>query len=65
MYTHSLVLNAITAIRRAIERGIDPRIDPDLQKYWLLIDEDMQELFISEIEGKHLTFENDTTKPTA
>lgn len=63
MYNYSLVLNAISVIRRAVEHGIDPR-DPDLDQYWKLIDEDMQKLFIEEFEnGQYLTLEKDTEDP--
>ena len=60
MYNYSLVQNALTILRKAIYDGKDPRIDPDLNKYWVLMDESTKELLISEITNQWLTVEENT-----
>ena len=60
MYNYSLVQNALSILRKAIHDGKDPRTDPDLNKYWILIDENNKELLISEMNDLFLTLEKDT-----
>lgn len=56
-----LTMQTVAILRKAIIAGKDPRVDPDLRKYWLLIDEQMQQLLIDEMNRLHLTFEEDST----
>ena len=59
LYQHSLAMNALTAIRRAVNAGIDPRTDPDLHGYWILISEDDRQRFISELDSTMIVTEGD------
>ena len=60
LYKHHVYNNAKQKIRDAIAVGVDPRNDPELKKYWVLINEDDKELFISEILKMNLTFEDES-----
>lgn len=62
-----LVQFAYGQIKDAVDHGIIPWEDPEYNKYWVLLSEDDQQKFISEIEGwpssQKLTFEDDTEEP--
>ena len=60
MYWHLLTQQSMSILRKAIQEGKDPREDPDLRKYWVLIDEASQQILISELEALNLTFEKDS-----
>ncbi len=60
MFRTLLSQQTVSIIRRAIDSGIDPREDPDLRKYWLLLTEDEQQNFISEIERIYLVREEES-----
>ena len=60
LYKHQQYTNAKRKIKEAIAVGRDPRIDPDLKPYWVLIDEDDKEIFISELMKMNLTFEDES-----
>lgn len=50
----------MSILRKAIQEGKDPRVDPELRKYWVLIDEASQEILIHEMENLNLTLEEDS-----
>ena len=50
----------MSILRKAIQEGKDPRVDPELRKYWVLIDEASQEILIHEMENLNLTLEKDS-----
>lgn len=60
LYKYNIYTNAKNKIKNAIAIGRDPRIDPDLKPYWILISEDDQKFFASEIRDLGLTFEDES-----
>ena len=60
MYHHLLTQQSMSILRKAIQEGKDPRVDPELRKYWVLIDEASQEILIHEMKCLNLTLEEDS-----
>ena len=63
MYNYCLTNYYIHTIKNAINNGVIPTEDPNLSsQFYILIDEYGIELFVDELSGANLLYENNTLK---